>query len=43
VHYINILWKPESISEQQAVELASRALGIAMEEKISVVVSVSQQ
>jgi hypothetical protein len=41
VHHINILWKPENIPNQQAIEIAKKALGIAMEEKISVIVSIS--
>jgi hypothetical protein len=43
VHHIRILWKPESLTEEQATEIVRKAFGIALEEKISMVVSVSQQ
>jgi hypothetical protein len=43
VHHITILWKPSSTTDQQAIEIVRKALGIALEEKISVTVSVSQQ
>jgi hypothetical protein len=41
VHHVNILWKPENISNQQAIEIARKALGLALEEKVSVTVSTS--
>jgi hypothetical protein len=41
VHHINILWKPENIPNQQATEIVRKALGIALEEKVSMIVSTS--
>jgi len=35
VHYITVLWKPESLTEKQAKMLAALALGIAEEEVIA--------
>jgi len=36
VNYITILWKPETLSNEQAVEIARRALGLSTEETIRI-------
>jgi hypothetical protein len=41
VHHITILWKPQNISEEQATKIVREVLGIALEEKVSVIVSTS--
>jgi len=36
VNYITILWKPESLPNEKAVEIARKALGLEIEEKVIV-------
>jgi hypothetical protein len=36
VHYITVLWKPESVSTEKAIEMARRALGLEVATKIVV-------
>jgi hypothetical protein len=34
VHYIKILWKPETLLKEKAIEIARRALGLLQEETV---------
>jgi len=34
VHYIYVLWKPENLSNEKAIEIARKALGLEIEEKV---------
>jgi hypothetical protein len=36
VNYITILWKPENVSTEQAIEIAKKALGLSTEETIRI-------
>jgi hypothetical protein len=36
VHYVHVLWKPETLTNEQAVEIARKALGLSLEETIHV-------
>ena len=36
VNYITILWKPETLTSERAIEIARKALGLSVEETIRI-------
>jgi len=42
VHYITVLWKPQNITDEQAIRIARKALGLETEEKITITTDVLQ-